>query len=501
MYRLNAAYLDRGSFVDFFNARQFTIAPVVSFALGERTRFTLEGEYTDRTEDSYYSGLPAIGTVLPNPNGEIPRNRFVGEPGGILNSTVRRAGYRLEHEFSENWSIQQAFQWRAVNFSSDRLVFPISLAADNRTLTRGVERLDDTDRDIYDLNVNLIGRFSTGSIGHQLVFGVDLGRFDQTVDVFTGTAAPIDLFNPVYGQPAFGPLSRAFNGGFYRDTLGIYLQDQVTLAENLKFLLGGRFDLVTETNQNFQTNVETSQSSDAFTPRVGIVYQPIEPISLYASYSRSFTPATGTTFEGDLFQPERGTQYEIGVKADVNDRLSATLALFDLTRSNVLTTDTRPGVPSGFSIQTGEQRSRGVELSVQGEILPGWNILAGYAYTDAKVTQDNSIPEGNRLANAPENTFNLWTSYELLEGDLQGLGVGLGLFFVGERQANLDNSFQIPSYLRTDASIFYRRDRFRAALNFRNLFNVDYFETASFSPLRVSPGEPLTVQGTISWQF
>ena len=168
----------------------------------------------------------------------------------------------------------------------------------------------------------------------------------------------------------------------------------------------------------------------------------------------------------------RGTQYEVGVKADLSDQLSATLALFDLTRSNVLTTDTRPGVPPGFSIQTGEQRSRGIELNIAGEILPGWNIIAGYAYTDAEITKDNN-PRlvGNFLNNVPKHSFNLWTAYEIQSGDLQGLGVGIGFFFVADRQGNLANTFELPSYFRTDAAIFYKRDNFRAALNFRNLFN------------------------------
>ncbi|WNZ21654.1 TonB-dependent siderophore receptor [Leptolyngbya sp. NK1-12] len=362
------------------------------------------------------------------------------------------------------------------------------------------QRLVGTDTNVYDFNVNLIGNFSTGSIDHQLVFGVDWGEFTRTVELFTGTAAPIDLFAPIYEQP-LSPFSLAFNGVFYRSTLGIYVQDQVTLTDNLNLLLGGRFDLSTETSRNFVAGTETRQTSDAFSPRIGIVYQPIEPISLYASYSRSFTPLSGTTFEGDLFQPERGTQYEAGVKADINDQLSATLAFYDLTRSNVLTPDNRPGVPPDeFEIQTREQRSRGIELNVQGEILPGWNILAGYAYTDAQITEDNAIPTGNRLSNVPENAFSLWTSYEIQSGDFQGLGVGLGLFFVGERPIDLENSVELPSYLRTDASIFYRRDRFRAALNFRNLFDVDYFESA-LSTLRVYRGTPFTVQGTISWEF
>jgi iron complex outermembrane recepter protein len=174
LYRLNAAYLDRGSFVDFFNANQFSIAPVISFSFGERTRLILEGEYTDRST-FVDPGLPAIGTVLPNPNGDISRDRNVGEPDTVFDSRIGRLGYRLEHQFSDNWSIQQAFQWRAANFNSDDsfYVFPASLDADNRTLDRVTQRLIGTDTNVYDFNVNLIGNFSTGSIDHQLVFGVD----------------------------------------------------------------------------------------------------------------------------------------------------------------------------------------------------------------------------------------------------------------------------------------------------------------------------------------
>ncbi|RUR72024.1 TonB-dependent siderophore receptor [Chlorogloeopsis fritschii PCC 9212] len=496
LYRLNASYLVRGSFIDFVERDQFTIAPVVSVAIGERTSFTLEGEYT-QTNETNFTGLPAVGTVLPNPNGRIPRNRFVGNPDFVLTSKRSRVGYRLQHEFSDNWSLQNAFQARFFDrIWENGWRINTSLDPDNRTLN-GELYDEENDVTIYDLNTNLTGRFSTGSIEHQLVFGVDLGRYEQDLRLFTAPAVPLDVFNPVYGQPFAGPYRNDGNTSTVTDTLGIYIQDQVTLAPNLKLLLGGRFDLFEQITQDLLTDTRTSQSGNAFSPRVGIVYQPIEPISLYASYSRSFNPVTGTAFDGSPFQPERGTQYEVGIKADLNDQLSTTLAFYDLTRTNVLTTD--PDNPN-FSIQTGEQRSQGIELRVQGEILPGWNILAGYAYTDARITQDNTFPVGNRLNGVPENAFNLWTSYEIQQGTLQGLGFGLGLFYVGGRQVDLDNSVELPSYLRTDAAIFYRRDQFRAALNFRNLFNVDYFES-TFSPLTISYGEPFAVQGTISWQF
>ncbi|MCC5621782.1 TonB-dependent siderophore receptor [Nostoc sp. CHAB 5715] len=496
LYRLNVAYQDRNTFVDRFEESQFFIAPVVSLAIGDRTRLTLEGDYMD-SRGSFFEGLPAVGTVLPNPNGRIPRNRNTSEAD--LDRTLGRVGYRLEHQFSDNWSLQSAFRASFFEYKQDTIFPTGNLNSDNRTLDRARDGFISSSQ-AYNLATYVTGRFSTGAVAHQLVFGVDLSRRDDIRNQgFGGTASPIDVFNPVYGQPT-GSLTLNFNTITLRDALGIYIQDQVTLAENLKLLLSGRFDLFEQTNQDFLANTRTSQSGDAFSPRVGIVYQPIPPISLYASYSRSFTPTSGRSFENRQFQPGRGTQYEVGVKADLNDRLSATLALYDLTRTNVLTADTRPGVPPGlFSIQTGEERSRGVELGVQGEILPGWNIIAGYAYTDARITQDNRLPVGDRLTSVPENTVNLWTTYEIQQGTWRGLGVGLGLFFVGERQVDLPNTLQLPSYLRTDAAIFYNRGRFRAALNFRNLFDTTYFE--AFSSSRIFYGEPFTVQGTIRWEF
>ncbi|MFQ4146086.1 TonB-dependent siderophore receptor [Chlorogloeopsis sp. ULAP02] len=494
LYRLNTSYRYSESFVDLVEARNFLIAPVVSLALGENTRLTFEGEYID-TSRTFSFGLPAVGTVLPNPNGRISRSLGINE--GPSESQNIRVGYVLEHEFSENWSVRNAFRagfWQV----DDEYTFPSQLLPDNRTLERQLAE-DLRTNNNYIFTTDLVGRFSTGSIEHQLLLGFDLSRIDETLRFGQSDPLPFDLFNPKYGQ-FFGSITRLEDIATRTDVLSIYVQDQITLIENLKLLLGGRFDLFRQTDQNFLADTRAEQSGDAFSPRVGIVYQPIEPISLYASYTRSFTPTIGTAFDGSTFQPERGTQYEIGVKADFNDKLSATLALYDLTRTNVTTDDTRAGIPPGFSIQTGKQRSQGVELTVQGEILPGWNIIAGYAYTNARLTKDNTFEEGNFLSNAPENAFNLWTTYEIQQGYLRGLGLGLGFFFVGERQADLANSFQLPSYFRTDAAIFYRRNQFRAALNFRNLFDVDYFESA-FGSLRVYPGEPFTVQGTISWQF
>jgi iron complex outermembrane recepter protein len=491
LYRLNLSYTNQDLFTDFSRRENLSIAPVLSLALGENTRLTLEGDYIDLNLERSSLGVPARGTVLPNINGEFSRGLSINE--GSFERQIGRIGYALEHEFSDNWSLRNAFRYGFYR-TDDRFFFATALLPDDRTLERKFDSGEDQ-WDYYELTTNAVGRFSTGSIEHELLVGFDLSNRDDRSQSTTREAAPIDLFDPDFGE-SLGAITATSDTATFTDAIGIYVQDQIALADNLNLLLGLRFDAFEQTGRDYLEDTSETQSGDAFSPRLGIVYQPIPDISLYASYSRSFTPTIGRAVDGNSFQPERGTQYEVGVKADLTNRLAATLALYDLTRSNVATED--PNNP-GFRIQTGEQRSQGVELTLGGEILPGWNIIAGYAYTDARITEDNTFDEGNRLY-APENAFNVWTSYQIQAGSFQGLGFGIGLFFEGERQADLANTFEIPSYLRTDAAVFYERDRFRASLNVRNLFDVDYFENA-FSALRVYPGQPFTVQGSISWEF
>ncbi len=497
LYRLNAGVYTTGTFVDFFDIRRYTIAPVLSTKLGENTKLSFEAEYTI-SEQPNNRGLPARGTVLPNPNGEIPINRFTGETAFDFNNRrAIRVGYALEHKFDENWQIQNAF--RAVRLLSPQAsLFPLALSEDGRTLERGLFFTTDQKEQEFIVDTFLTGKFKTGSIDHKLVFGFDLSRNVYSASNEEFEFASIDLFSPTYrGAGSLGRLVQ-FLPLFITttDTIGLYLQDQITLTDSLKLLLGGRFDVVSQ--QNGEAGSPASfQENNAFSPRIGIVYQPIQPVSLYASYGESFLQAVGTAFDRTFFEPEVGRQYEVGIKADLSESLTATLAYFDITRSNVLTTD--PANPN-FSIQTGEQNSRGVELDIAGQISPGWKVTAAAAYTDARITADNTFAVGNRLNNVPEFSASIWSTYEIQEGNLKGLGFGLGAFYVGDRQGDLANSFQVPSYIRTDAAIYYRNKNMRLGLNFENLFNVRYFENAE-SDLRVFPGAPFTLRGTVSWQF
>ncbi|MGH8000312.1 MAG: TonB-dependent siderophore receptor, partial [Brasilonema sp.] len=401
-----------------------------------------------------------------------------------------------------NWTLRNRFQF----FSSDSTTRTAELGRLNEQT--GVLRRTWYDGDVkqkdYALQTNVVGKFATGSVKHTLLFGVDL--FRQTIDNYSrnGNAPSINIFDPVYGvsRPNRDQLSNSFFNPSETNSLGIYLQDQIALTDNLKLLLGGRFDLVdqqSETTDNSGTS-DSEQQDNAFSPGIGIVYQPIQPISLYANFRKSFQPNSGTQPGGSLLEPERGTQYELGVRGEFfNGRLTTNLAAYEITKNNVATNANDPNNPDAV-IPVGEQRSRGIELDVAGEILPGLNIIASYAYTDAKITEGEEGQEGNLLNSVPFNAASLWTTYQLQKGDLKGLGFGLGLFYIGERQGDLDNSFELPSYLRTDASIFYRRDNWRLGINVKNLFNVDYIE-ASQRRNRINPGAPLTVMGTLSVEF
>lgn len=161
LYRLNASYRDRKSFIDFFENQTLVIAPVLSLDIGERTNLTLEGEYVDSSV-LFSPGIPAVGTIFPNPNGEIPLNLFTGDPDGYFETRLGRLGYTLEHQISDNWSLRNAFRVAFRRDDVDRFALPTSLAADNRALERRSGFRSRDYANAYNLTADLTGKFSTG---------------------------------------------------------------------------------------------------------------------------------------------------------------------------------------------------------------------------------------------------------------------------------------------------------------------------------------------------
>ena len=515
LYRVNAAYEFSDGFRDFeTDQERFFIAPVLEWRISDRTTLLLDLEYLDDRRP-FDRGIPPIGDEV----ADIPLDTVLGEPDDFVDIESLDVGYRFEHEFSDNWKLRNRFRYTNTDYEALRAEPEDFLGGLNEE-TGDLARLfisNDSEIDTFEVQTELVGEFTTGSVEHTLLLGVDF--FFSDIQLGTTISDPttfppiINIFDPQIGQvnSPDRPLNVLFTDS--KSTLsqvGLILQDQIQVLPNLNILLGGRLDFIRQDSE-FEAvfipgigAVPASSSDDSFTnfsPRVGIVYQPIEELSLYASYSQSFLPntLTETTAEGEFLDPEEAEQFEIGVKAELLDgRLAATLAFFDLTQENVAAPDPDNSL---FVIPIGEQTSRGVELVVQGEILPGWNVAASYGFLDTEVEESGgAFPDGAIPRNVAENTASLFTTYEIQEGALEGLGFGLGVFFVDERFGDFENTFSIDSYVRTDASIFYRDDQFRVSLYFENIFDVDYF-VGSFNREGALPGEPFNVVGSISVTF
>ncbi|MEM9945605.1 MAG: TonB-dependent siderophore receptor [Cyanobacteria bacterium P01_D01_bin.36] len=542
-YRLNMAYENRGSFRDFESSELFFVAPSLQLANTERSSLILDIEYLARRSYGTATGLSSVAAIGAEDNSFVTRvlnsgstfNRASLDRAGTLDiatnpsepeisyteTNIARLGYRFEYDFNDNWAFRNEFLASFQDTPQDTVVGATGYSQPAGQLNfETVDRifLDNTsNRRIYTLNTNVVGNYDLGGIEQTLLLGTEFSSEysrDVLLQRLFATLDPsrvFNLFDPVYSPDDFAFVDNgSFNNNRFagdsttrRQTLGFYGQLQLDLTDYLIVLLGGRYDIADQLFEDVAARGTTepfSSSDTAFTPRAGIVLKPAENISLYAGYSESFVPVIGQNFDGDIFVPERGRQLEYGIKTNLLDnRLSMTLAYYDLRRSNVVIQDPREE-NIGFQLQVGEQASSGIEFDLVGELLPGWNIIANYAYTDARVSKDDVLGEGTRLQNAARNSANLWTSYQIQSGDLEGLGLGIGISYVGNRNGDIREPFTIPAYTRTDASLFYRKDGFNAQINFQNLFNTRYFQGAR-DQFRVIPGSPFAVEARLGWEF
>ena len=489
-YRLNAAYEDAGSFRDGVETRSTFIAPVVALHPGEHTRIALEGEFK-RSDFVWDLGLPR------NPlSFTVPVNRFLGEPDARNEVESNFASATLDHRFNDALALR-AVLGRSKTTGDYNLRSPLSIRPDGRTVNRVAYATDEAS-ETSNAQVDLLATFSTGALSHQLTVGAEHYRSLQYFFFDFQPLAPIDLFEPVYGaQPGAGfPL---FANDITARGTGIYFQDLISVAERWKLLVGGRYDYTRLRNINVLTGAEVQNSSDnAFSPQGGVVFQANAATSLYVSHGRSFVPLTGgRTATGALLEPETGKQIEVGIKRDLmGGRAKLTLAGYEIIKKNVATPD--PVNPL-FRVQTGEQRSRGLEFDVSGEIAPGWDIIFTASRIDAEVTRDNRFAVGSRLPGAPELSGGLWTTYAFQGGPLAGLTFGAGAYYIGERQAGLpNNGWTLPSYTRLDAMLSYDIGRVALQLNMRNLGDKRIYDLTGTTIL---PQEPRAVMLRTSYRF
>ncbi|WP_131195536.1 TonB-dependent siderophore receptor [Lichenihabitans psoromatis] len=461
------------------NDRAF-VAPSLTYRTGDGTTLTLLAQYQhDYTNSQNF--LPYQGTVVAAPFGRIPTHLFTGDPSSDrFTRDQTMLGYEFEHIFNPNVTFRQNVRYSHldVNFQS---VYGGGYASTPTATSAELQRYNFVTRpsvDMAEADNQTEVRFNTYALQHIALFGLDLKHYDlkDTQGFVFGT--PLNLLNPVYAAST-PPSSRYIASNTIQDQVGLYAQDQIKL-DRLTLVLSGRQDYV---NTNFTNKLALASSTDsnesAFSGKVGAIYNLDFGLAPYFSYSTSFSPIVGTnTATSKPYSPEHGEQEEVGLKYQSPVLpVTASIAFFNLTRDNVLTTD-----PNNVlnSVQTGQQRSRGLELDATATLADGLSLIGAYTVYDLSITRDlNPANIGKLPTNTPEQFGSLWLDYTVQDGNFRGLGFGAGARYVGRSYADAANLFQVPSYLLGDAAIHYDRDHWRAALNVSNFTDETYVGSCS----------------------
>jgi iron complex outermembrane receptor protein len=508
LYRLTASYEDVGSFRDFVGARGFVIAPALTWRPSDRTSLTARAELQrDDRVVGWDRGLVApAGDVF-----ALPASRFLHEPddydrnaGQALQLTLRQA---LAGPFALTATVRGTRRTEDNGYHEPR-----ALAADRRTLAREYRDFDDAGRDLH-ADVYVSGTAATGRITHRLTVGANAlasGRgYDFRVARAGGGVPAVDIYAPAYGAGDVGAYTFGSSDSRYDERVrsgGLYAQDLVTLLPQLKAMVGARYSGYRLTSATVDRLADGERTPDrstasAFTPSGGLVYQPAAWLSLYASASRSFRPQlSNAPGAGGPFAPEEGRQLEAGFKADaLGDRLTVTVARYDIAKRNVLRFDP---ADSSFTRQFSDARarSRGVELDVSGQPAAGLAVVANASWARAAWEGNTDFAPGTRLPNAPDRTAGLWAKYEVPAGPLAGVGVGGGARHVGER-ATFDAGLTLPRYTTADAALSYRRGPVDLGLNVENVGARRHILGGYFANRGVFPGAPRTVKVTLGTRF
>lgn len=502
--RLNAIYRHTGSFVDYADgARRIYIAPSATWRIGDRTTLTALFKYqNDRSELA--PPLPALGTVLPNPNGVISHKLYVGDANnpGTIKQWRAHEGYEFVHEFSNAIRFRQNFRATQGKQYWRNLLYPAFLLEDDRTLVRYPYELNSHEKNIA-VDSAIDAKFSALNFENAITFGVDY-RWNSTrrrnwqINYSNPASySHLDIFDPIYTD---------FKPNFVRTSarqesvkaLGFYFQDSAKLFDQFTITIGARYDTSTSASNGH------SSKDHALTPRFGLTWEVASGVYAYGSYSESFTPQVG--FDGATGQqldPERGKQTEFGLKTSLlGGRLNSTISIYDLKRSNVAIDD--PTAPGAY-IGAGNQRARGFEFDSQLAITDNLEVLAAYSYVDAENSQDQTIDgdviaKGARLQNVPRHSLSGWVRYRFTEGPLEGFALSLGGNHYSSQSGDIPDTFSLPSYSLVNANIAYRKGPFRAQLNVRNLLDETYY-TGSYNQVYVLPGRPRTFQLTLGWSY
>ncbi|MFT4021215.1 MAG: TonB-dependent siderophore receptor [Acinetobacter sp.] len=493
--RLTGEYNDTDSFRRGINQNQTMLSPSISIKNDDATLlWTTQYTYDalDRVTDrgAYYYNLP----------NDVPTDLGFAQAGDYIKDELHIVRSDLKYQFSPDWNFHWALNYRQADQDYDNFFGGSYCYTDTtkRNCKAGYvlqnykwqQATNKTFINTFDLS----GQFNTGKISHQFLFGVDLNHEirDITYGSFsdTSTSGPKGYVNPYNYSDRFivGSRSSTVTSDYHHegDGLGVFVQDLISLTPELKLMLGLRYDRYDFKSVNKLTTLQLKNNDESLSPNIGIVWQPTENQSVYASYNKSFSPYGGRGYleidSTESTEPEYNQQYEIGLKSDwLNQRLSTQLAIFYIEKNNIRYQPDSENDPDVWAV-AGQHESKGIELSFIGRLLPNLHVRGGYGYTDAKVTQDLQTPTnvGNRLGLSSKNTGNLFIRYLPTEN----LYTEIGVTYVGSFYNNVRNAYKIHGFHRVDTAVGYKNDRWGATFAINNLTNEKYWRFSSM------PGTP-----------
>jgi catecholate siderophore receptor len=500
--RLNAMYDNSDLYRDDVNVERYGINPTATIQLAARTRVLASYEYFRdyRTADR---GIPSFAGA---PLATASPGTFFGDPSLSYSSAPVHIGTAgIEHTTGGGVTIRN----RSLFADYDKKyqnVFPgavneagteVSISAYNNA----------TDRRNLLNETEISYRLVTGAISQTLLGGVALGRqitdnFRETGyfnDVATSVTAPVS--DPTIAVPvSFRQSATDADNHSSATSVSFYGQSQIVLSSHWQAIVGARYERFDVDFYNLRNGEALTRQDNLISPRAALLYKPVDAVTLYSSYSVSALPSSGDQFSSltvttETLEPEKFTNYELGVKWDLFNRVSVAAAAYRLDRTNTTAPD--PSDPTR-TVQTGSQRTKGFELSVTGAITPDWQIIGGYANQDAYITSlTTAAAPGAKVPLVPRNTVSLWNRYQATAA----LGLGLGVIYQDDMYASIDDSVTLPSFTRLDAAAYYGVSRnLRLQLNVENLLDGQYFSTAHNNN-NITPGSPRSVRVAVVTGF
>lgn len=498
-FRLTGAHENGGAFRDHIENKLSNLAASVDFKLAEQTTLLtqLEWQQQERTPDR---GIPSVN----GKPADVRRENFYGSAHDYAKRDSIGVGAVLDHAFSDETKLKVTMRANSMELDAAN-TRNIGLANNDTEVRRQALRFP-KQKDFAFAQFDLTHKIKTGGIDHQLLVGYEHGLQRGRLEVWRRTSSNVSLSAPNDNNalPVFTNADKSYDTRFEATTDAFYVQDQLQFSPEWKAIAGIRYDIFRQHQKAGLVAGVQSQSMErtdrVWSPRLGLIYQPLPEHSIYISSAKSFQPKAEDLLwatAADVAQkPTQTTQFEIGNKNEfLGGRLGINFALYQIAMANVATSD--PANP-GQVIQVGEQRHRGAEVEISGELGNGWRIYGGATAIDAEVTKslDRALPVGNRPLNIPRSSANLWLSKSFFDN----WRAGLGAYYVGERYAFSDNLVTMPAYTRLDGALSYRWKTAEFSLNVRNLTGKHYYEYATNSN-QIAPGTPRNAMLTARFAF